>query len=465
MPYIPHTPADLREMLEVIGVASVEDLFDEIPAGLRGPPQEGLPAALSELEISRLMQARAARDGGALCFLGGGAYDHHVPAAVWEVAGRGEFYSAYTPYQAEASQGTLQLLYEFQSMMAALTAMDVANASLYDGASALAEAVLMAARLARRSGGPRVLMPAGVHPAYRQVVRTIVRQQGIEAVEAPFSPAEGRTDPEALDRLAAEGAFALVVPQPNYFGVLEEVDALTDWAHARGLLVIGLVNPLALALLKPPGEWGAGGVDIGCGDAQPLGAPLASGGPYLGFLCTRAAYVRQMPGRIVGRTTDLDERPGFTLTLQAREQHIRRSKATSNICTNQGLMATAATLHMAIMGAEGLRAAATASHRNTAELVRGASALPGVERVFAGPFFHEAVLRLPAAVPSVLRAMAAQNVLAGLALEPHYPELRGCILVCATERRSPEDVALYLQHLERILNKLAAPACPVRPRL
>ena len=465
VPFIPHTPSDLREMLATVGVATVDELFEEIPPELHAPPLDGLPAALSEIEVARLMQARAARDGGALCFLGGGAYDHHIPAAVWEVAGRGELYSAYTPYQAEASQGTLQLLYEFQSMMAGLTAMDVANASLYDGASALAEAVLMAARLARRSGGPRVLLPESVHPAYRQVVRSIVRHQGIDLVEVPFSPTEGATDPEALDRLGAEGAFALVVPQPNYFGVLEEVDALTDWAHARGALAIALVNPLSLALLKPPGEWGARGADIACGDGQPLGAPLSSGGPYLGFLCTRRTFVRQMPGRIVGRTTDLDDRPGFTLTLQAREQHIRRSKATSNICTNQGLMATAATLHMAIMGAEGLRAAASASHRNTADLVRRACALPGVARVFPGPFFDEAVLRLPAPVASVLRAMAVQNVLAGLALEEHYPALRGCLLVCATEKRTAEDLALYLQHLERILGKLAAPSCPVRPRL
>ena len=464
MPYIPHTDDDLRGMLAAVGVDRVEDLFDEIPASLRAGSIAEVPDALSELELTRLMQTRAARDGGALCFLGGGAYDHHVPAAVWEVASRGEFYSAYTPYQAEASQGTLQLLYEFQSMMTALTGMAVANASLYDGASALAEAVLMAARATRKGGHRGVLMPTTVHPTYRQVVRSIVRHQGIDLVEVPYTPGDGHVDPTGLDGLDTSDAFALVVPQPNFFGVLEEVDALTDWAHRHGILVIALVNPLALALLKPPGEWGEQGAEIACGEGQPLGAPLSSGGPYFGFLCCKQSHVRQMPGRIVGRTVDLDERPGFTLTLQAREQHIRRSKATSNICTNQGLMVTAAVVHMAILGPRGLASAATASHRNTAELLRQASAVPGVGRVFARPFFHEAVLRLPAPVAGVLRAMAVQNVLAGLSLEEHYPELKDCLLVCATEKRTAEDRALYVQHLDRILKKLAAATCPVQPR-
>jgi glycine dehydrogenase subunit 1 len=464
MPYVPHTDDDLREMLAVVGVGTVEDLFDEVPEGLRSASLGEVPVSLSEIEVTRLMQARAARDGGALCFLGGGAYDHHVPAAVWEVASRGEFYSAYTPYQAEASQGTLQLLYEFQSMITALTAMDVANASLYDGASALAEAVLMAARVSRKGGHHSVLVPSSVHPTYRQVVRSIVRHQGIDLVEIPYAPGDGHVDPERLDQLDTSDAFALVVPQPNFFGVLEEVDTLTDWGHRHGALVIGLVNPLTLALLKPPGEWGGQGADIVCGEGQPLGAPLSSGGPYFGFLCCKQPYVRQMPGRIVGRTVDLDERSGFTLTLQAREQHIRRSKATSNICTNQGLMVTAAAVHMTILGPRGLEAAASASHRNTADLVHRLSAVPGVSPVFARPFFHEAVLRLPAPVAAVLRAMAVQNVLAGLSLEDDYPELKGCLLVCATEKRTAEDLGLYVQHMDRILKKLAAAACPVRPR-
>src|SRR3569623_2086900 len=323
MPFIPHTEREVREMLDAIGVDSVEALFDEIPAALRAGLQE-VPAGLAELEVARLMKARAAADDGTLCFIGAGAYEHHIPAAVWEITTRGEYYTAYTPYQAEASQGTLQLLYEYQTMMAGLTGMDVSNASLYDGASALAEAVLMAVRANRRSKSKRILMPATVHPHYRKVVHAIVHTQGIELVDIPYCSKAGHVLASALEAFAGEDFAALVIPQPNFFGVLDEVDVLTDWAHANGALVIGVVNPTALALLTPPGEWGEAGADIACGEGQPLGAPLSSGGPYFGFMCCRQEWVRQMPGRIVGRTVDLEGKPGFTLTLQAREQHIRR---------------------------------------------------------------------------------------------------------------------------------------------
>ncbi len=465
MPFIPHTEREVRDMLSTIGVASIEELFDEIPEGLRCGTLEQVPESLSELEMSRLMQARASRDAGGVCFIGAGAYDHHIPAAVWEVATRGEYYSAYTPYQAEASQGTLQCIYEFQSMMAALTALDVSNASLYDGASALAEAVLMAVRGNRKSKSRRVLMPTTVHPTYRRVVRSIVHNQGIESVDVPYDRATGCIDAKALERQGSEDYAALVVPQPNFFGRLEEVDQLTDWAHDNGIMVIGVVNPLATALLAPPGQWGKEGADIACGEGQPLGIPLSSGGPYFGFMCCRRQHMRQMPGRIVGRTVDLDGKPGYTLTLQAREQHIRRSKATSNICTNQGLMVTAATIHMSIMGAAGLQEAASASHRNTRYLLERISSLEGVQRVFEGPFFHEVVLQFDVPVRSVLRAMAAQNVLAGYSLQGHYPEMENCLLVCATEKRTPQDVDNYVEHLQRILTKLNAPACPVQPKI
>jgi len=465
MPFIPHTDNEVREMLAVIGVGTVEDLFDEIPPGLGCGPLARVPEGMGELEVGRLMQSRAAEDGGATCFIGAGAYDHHIPAAVWEIATRGEFYSAYTPYQAEASQGTLQVIYEFQSMIAGLTGLEVANASLYDGASALAEAVLMAVRANRKSKSRRILMPATVHPVYRRVVETVVRNQQIELVDLPYDRALGCMDPGVLAGHAGGDYAALVIPQPNFFGVLEEVDALTDWAHANGVLAIGVVNPLALALLSPPGDWGQRGADIACGEGQPLGVPLSSGGPYFGFMCARREHMRQLPGRIVGRTVDLDDRPGYTLTLQAREQHIRRSKATSNICTNQGLLVTAATIHMSIMGAEGLSSAATASHRNTRHLVDGLTALGGAHRVFDRPFFHEVVLRLDAPAKDVLRAMAAQNVLAGYSLQNEYPELENCLLVCATEKRTQQDVDGYIGHMERILAKLKAPACPVKPKI
>lgn len=463
MPYIPHTDDDISAMLSRIGVGSLDELFDEIPANLRCGDLDKLPAPVSELDIARLMQERAAADGGALCFIGAGAYEHYIPAAVWELTTRGEFYSAYTPYQAEASQGTLQLLYEFQTMIAHLTAMDAANASLYDGASALAEAVLMAVRLNRKSKSKRILMPRTVHPLYRQVVQTIVKSQGIELVELAYDEKSGQTPLSALEAHADSDVTALVIPQPNFFGVLEEVDALSDWAQARSALVIGLVNPLSLALLSPPGEWGEQGADIVCGEGQPLGIPLSSGGPYFGFMCCKKAHVRQMPGRIVGRTVDLDGKPGYTLTLQAREQHIRRSKATSNICTNQGLMVTAATIHMSLMGARGLQRVAETCHANTGLLLEKLKSVPGVKRVFGGSaYFHEAVLQLSKPPRQVLRSLAAHNILGGYDLAAHYPELGDALLVCATEMRSEADLDKYSEHLQRLLKKRTQ--CPVNPK-
>ncbi|MDA1107646.1 MAG: aminomethyl-transferring glycine dehydrogenase subunit GcvPA [Proteobacteria bacterium] len=449
MPFIPHTKEDVSAMLDVIGAQSIDDLFEEIPPQLRETQLSTVPTHLSEMETVRLMSERAAQDKTPLCFIGAGAYEHHIPAAVWEITTRGEFYSAYTPYQAEASQGTLQLLYEFQTMMANLTGMEVSNASLYDGASALAEAVLMAVRTHGKSR--RVLIPATVHPLYRAVIHSIVHHQKIELVEIPYCAGDGHTIPESLHHFKSDDFAALVIPQPNFFGVLEEVDALTDWAHANGLLVIAVVNPISLALLKPPGEWGETGADIVCGEGQPLGAPLSSGGPYFGFMCCKKQYVRQMPGRIIGRTVDLDGKPGFALTLQAREQHIRRSKATSNICTNQGLLVTAATIHMALLGPEGLERVASACHANTQRLVEKLSAIPGVTQVFNGSFFHEVVLRVNKPARDVLKALAADSILGGYDLSTHYPELGDAILVCATETKNDADLDAYAACLRRIM--------------
>jgi glycine dehydrogenase subunit 1 len=465
MPFIPHTDEDVRKMLATIGVGGIDALFEEIPAALCGIDLGAVPPGMNEMEVARLMRERAARDGHPLCFVGAGAYEHHIPAAVWEITTRGEMYSAYTPYQAEASQGTLQIIYEYQSMMASLTATEVVNASLYDGASALAEAVLMAVRLARKAHARRVLMPKTVHPVYRQVVRTIVHDQGIELIEVGYDVQGGHTHPDVLQGLGHSDAAALVIAQPNFFGVLEEVDALTDWAHAQGMLVIGLVNPTALALLSPPGEWGSSGADIACGEGQPLGVPLSSGGPYFGFMGCKKEHVRQMPGRIVGRTVDRSGKPGYTLTLQAREQHIRRSKATSNICTNQGLLVTAATVHMAMLGPEGLGRVAAVCHARTNELVAKLTALPGVARVFDRPVFHEAVLRLPVPTSEVLRALAAQNLLGGYPLAQHYPELGDALLVCATEMRTAADIDAYQGHLQRILERRQVHVCPIGPKL
>jgi glycine dehydrogenase subunit 1 len=456
VPFIPHTAAEVKDMLEAIGASSIEELFDEIPAQLKAHALREVPPGLTEMEVMRLMQERAERDGRYLNFIGAGAYEHHIPAAVWQLATRGEFYSAYTPYQPEASQGTLQVLYEYQTMMASLTGLDVTNASLYDGASALAESVLMAVRLHRSSR--RVLLPVTLHPIYRDVVRNIVSNQHIELIELPYNGDTGTVLVESLARFEGQELAALVIPQPNFFGALEAVHALTDWAHAHGALAIGAVNPVALALLAPPGRWGATGADIAVGEGQPLGVPLAAGGPYFGFMSCKHAYVRQMPGRIVGRTTDVDGKPGFTLTLQAREQHIRRSKATSNICTNQGLAVTAATIHMAILGPAGLERVALASHTNLLTLLDRLKDTNGVSRHFSAPVFHETVLSLPIPAARVVDRLRQQGIWAGLDLSQYYPELGNAILVCTTETKTDADLDRYVRTLGTALSAEGSPA-------
>jgi glycine dehydrogenase subunit 1 len=443
MPFIPHTENDVREMLAAIGAPSIDALFEEIPAALRIKSLAGIPEALTEMEVGRLMQQRAGRDGRPLNFLGAGAYEHHIPAAVWAIVSRGEFYSAYTPYQAEASQGTLQLLYEYQTMMASLTGMQVSNASLYDGASALAEACLMAVRANRKSKSARILVPAALNPTYLDVARAITEGQNLKFDVLPYEATNGTLSTSSLDAYTGQDITAVVVQQPNFFGLLEDVDAIADWAQANNALLIAVVNPLSLALLKPPGEWGTKGADIVVGDGQPFGVPLSSGGPYFGFMTTRMEHVRQMPGRIIGRTVDLDGKPGFTLTLQAREQHIRRSKATSNICTNQGLLVTAATIHMSLLGAAGLEKVAAASQTQTSALVAALTRIKGVKLAFSGPRFHEAVLQLERKPGEVLEALAQRGIVGGCDLARQYPELGNALLVCATETRTDEDIAAY----------------------
>ncbi len=449
MPFIPHTEEDIAEMLASIGAKSIEDLFDEIPKELVSGELTGVPPGLSEMEITRLMMERATKDGFYQSYIGAGAYEHHIPAAVWQITTRGEFYSSYTPYQAEASQGTLQLLYEYQSMMASLTGMDVSNASMYDGATALAEAALMAVRSHKTSR--KILIPKTVHPVYRQVVRAIVSNQKIEVVELPFDAQSGQADLAAISKSDYGDFAALVIPQPNFFGVLEQVDVLTDWAHSKNALAIGVVNPTAMALLTPPGEWGSKGADIAVGEGQPLGIPLSSGGPYFGFMACKNDLVRQMPGRIIGRTTDLDNKEGFVLTLQAREQHIRRSKATSNICTNQGLMVTAATIYMSLIGPEGLRRIAAQSHANTLDLVEQLEKIGGVKRTFSGPTFHETALTLPKSTADVLSKLKQQGILGGFDLQGHYPELGNALLVCATETKIAGDLQNYANAMKQAL--------------
>ncbi|MCU7959620.1 MAG: aminomethyl-transferring glycine dehydrogenase subunit GcvPA [gamma proteobacterium symbiont of Bathyaustriella thionipta] len=464
MPFIPHTEEDVRRMLAAIGVTQIEDLFDEVPAHLRIQDLPDMPAGLSEMQIAQRMHARGQQDSRPLCFMGAGAYDHHIPAAVWEITTRGEYYSAYTPYQAEASQGTLQLLYEYQSMMTALMAMDVSNASLYDGASALAEAILMAVRAHRKSKSKRILLPDSLHPAYRKVAQNIVGHQGIRLESIPFDTQTGVTKLDALKAYAGEDIAAIVIPQPNFFGMLEPVEELTAWAVENKALSIAVVNPVAMSVLSPPGDWHDSGVDIACGEGQPLGAPVSSGGPYFGFICCRQKHVRQMPGRIIGKTEDTQGREGFTLTLQAREQHIRRSKATSNICTNQGLLVTAATIHMALLGAEGLARVAAASHANTRHLVNELSRIEGIEPLFKGAFFHECALRCALPVKDIMRSLAAHNLLGGYDLADEFAHLGAAFTVCATEKRSDEEMQQYIEKMTRVMGLRHQTKCPVQPR-
>jgi len=447
-------------MLSFIGVDSIDQLFDEIPSELRSEGLDKIPARRSEMAVQRFLSEKSILDGTPLCFAGGGAYEHHIPAAIWEIATRGEFYSAYTPYQAEASQGTLQVIYEFQTMIASLTGMEVSNASLYDGASGLAEAVLMSVRANRKAKSRRILIPASVSPVYRQVVKTIVTQQGITLDIIDFDAADGTIDIDKLKQQQKPFA-ALVIPQPNYFGCMEDVHRLTDWAHEQGALVIGLVNPVALALLEAPGNWGSQGVDIAVGEAQPLGIPLSSGGPYIGFMACKQKLVRQLPGRIVGRTVDLDGKPGFSLTLQAREQHIRRSKATSNICTNQGLMATASTLYLAFIGQDGLQKVAASCVQNTQSLIAILKQNSAIKLPFGESVFHEFVVSLDVPAERIIEAMAEEDIVAGINIGQYYSSdkvLNNALLICVTETKTEEDLCFFADTLAKVINTLTGGA-------
>jgi glycine dehydrogenase subunit 1 len=450
MPYIAHTEIDKKIMLDAIGCESIEDLFSEIPVALRHAGLAHVPPRLTELEVTQLLESHATQDKPLQCYVGAGAYEHHIPAAVWEITSRGEFMTAYTPYQAEASQGTLQVIYEYQTMISNLTGMEVSNASMYDGATALAEAVLMAKRQTRKETN-RIYVAQTLSPLYLRVLQTFVVEQGVEIVLLPF---DAKTGTLVLPTHDASDVFALIIPMPNFFGCIEAVDTLTNWAHAHDTLVIAAVNPTALALFKAPGSWGDTGADMVCGDGQPLGVPLASGGPYFGFLCSRLAFVRQMPGRIVGRTVDLDGKEGFTLTLQAREQHIRRAKAKSNICTNQGLLMTAATIYMALVGEKGLRSIALTCHRNMQSLKQQLIKI-GLKPVFSSPSFHEFVLALPVSAKKIIDEGMKAGVLLGYDISSYFPQLGHAILVCVTETKTPSDLERYVAVLQQSIDASA----------
>jgi glycine dehydrogenase subunit 1 len=434
--YLPMTATERDEMLRVVGRDSIEDLFAEIPADVRLRRPLALPPLLPDGDLLGHLRELADRNGHAdrlVCFLGGGAYDHQVPSVVWHLAGRAEFYTAYTPYQAEVMQGELQAGYEYQSMLCELTAMDVANASMYDGASALGEAAVMARDLTKRDA---VALSTAVHPHYRDTLRTFVRHLGIGVQEIPHR--EGVTPLDEVRAALAGKPAAVIIQSPNVFGSIEDGAALAQAAHDAGaLLVVAVAEPISLGVLEPPGAYGA---DIVAGEGQPLGNHLSFGGPYLGMLATRDTYVRRMPGRLVGVTTDHAGRRGFVLTLQTREQHIRREKATSNICTNEALNALAAAIYMAALGKTGLRRVAEVNARRAHYAKERLIAIPGVRAAFEAPTFNEFVLRLPVPPEEVNARLRARGILGGLALHRWYPDLEDGWLVCVTEARSRAQI-------------------------
>ncbi len=445
MRYIPHTTGDVTEMLERIGVATLEDLFIEVPESVRLKRPLDLPEEVSETELLRELKALGIKNATPethKSFLGGGAYHHFIPTVIDLLISRSEFYTAYTPYQPEISQGTLQAVFEFQSLICQLTGMDVANASMYDGASACAEAVLMAMRLTRRK---RVLLSKALNPRYRAVVATYCRYLNMELVEVAVA-GDGRTDLEDLAAKLDDSTAAVVAGYPNYFGVIEDVAALAEEAHGAGAkLITAVAEPVALGLLKSPGELGA---DIVAGDGQSFGLPLAFGGPYVGFFAVRQKDVRGMPGRLVGETTDLEGQRGFVLTLATREQHIRREKATSNICSNQGLCALMATIFMSLLGKQGLREMAEQNLAKAAYARQQLSTVKGFSLVFDGPAFNEFVVRSEAPVAEVLTCLEGAGILAGIPLGEDYPELADCFLVCVTEQNQREEIDALVAALQ-----------------
>ena len=444
MPFVANTDAQRREMLEAIGVESVADLFADIPPELRSKELD-VPAGLTEQWVRSHVSDLADRNrSGLVSFLGGGFYDHFIPAAVEAIVSRAEFYTSYTPYQPEVSQGTLQAIYEYQSAICRLTEMEVANASLYDGGTAVYEAIMMALRVTRRN---RVIVDDSVNPIYRRMVRSYTRNLGIELLET--ASREGVPDREAIAEALNDDAAALIVQNPNFFGRIDDLSDLAELAHERGALMIASCYPIALGILKPPGAMGA---DIVVGEGQSLGMPVSFGGPYLGFMATRKKYMRQLPGRIAGRTVDAQGRRGFVLTLQTREQHIRREKATSNICTNQGLCALTALVYLSLLGKEGLRELAQVCADKANYARQRLLEVPGVRMRYPNRwYFNEFVLNLPVPADRVIRELFNRGLAAGFPLGRYWPEMTNCLLVAVTEKRTKQDIDFLAHSLEVIL--------------
>ena len=448
MPYVPHTPQDIAAMLAVVGKDSIDELFSDLPEQVRLNHPLDLPDGLTEEEVRRYFKARANQNQGQdvlTSFLGGGVYDSIIPAAIDALSSRSEFLTAYTPYQPEVSQGTLQVIYEWQSYLCRLTGLDVANASMYDGATALAEACSVALAASRKK---TLVLPRTLNPRYRRVVATTMRGEGIQILDAPMGP-DGTTDPDGLAAVFNDQVGCVVIQNPNYLGLVEPVDELSAKAADAGAIVVAAVNPVSLSVLKSPAEYGA---QLAVGEAQPFGIPASWGGPLLGFMACADKHKRRIPGRVVGRTKDNRGNDGYVLTLQTREQHIRREKATSNICSNQGLNALRATVYMSMLGTVGLTELGEANLIRAAALKRRLAAVAGVEFPFPGPVFNEMVVRLPRPASEFRRFAREQGVLAGIPLNG----FDGCcdrdLLVTVTEKRTAEEI----EHLGRLLDAFLA---------
>lgn len=445
MDFTPHTDADWKAMLKSIGVKNAESLYEDIPEALKNPGIH-LSPGLSEIELTRHINNLASAvspANGLNSFLGAGAYQHFIPSVVGEILSRSEFYTAYTPYQPEMSQGLLQAIFEYQSMICALTGLPVSNASLYDGASATAEAALMC--LARHKGRNRIVVSRAVNPQYRRVLSTYLSGLPVEIVTAPFSA--GVTDLEQLSDLIDERCACLILQNPNFFGCLEPMKDAADLAHTHGSSVVAVVNPISLGILIPPSEYSA---DIAVGEGQPLGNSLNFGGPYLGFICTTIELCRKLPGRIVGLTKDTCDQRAFVLTLQAREQHIRREKATSNICSNEALNALAAAVYMAAMGKQGIRKVAELCMANAHLLAGKISEIPGFSLKYDAPFFHEFVCTFPEDPESINSRLLEHGILGGLPLKRDYPEMSSESLLCATEVKTKDDIETFVHDLKNM---------------
>ena len=442
--YIPHTEEDIRKMLDALGLKKLEDLFQAVPKEYRLSKPLNLPEPLSEPDLLRhIQELQSPMMSG---FIGAGAYYHFIPAVVSHLVSRSEFSTAYTPYQPEISQGTLQAIFEYQTLMCQLTGMEVSNASMYDGASSLAEAVLMAHRITKRR---KVLLSQAVHPEYRRVIQTYIDPDQQEIILVPYQKKEGRTDEKVLLDLLKEDVSAVVIQSPNFFGVIEDLQRIGEKIHdCGGLMIAGFSEAVAYGILQPPGAMGA---DIVAGEGQSLGIPVSYGGPYLGIFATLETFVRNMPGRLVGETIDLEGKRGFVLTLATREQHIRRERATSNICTNEGLCALMTTVFLSCLGKEGLKELAMMNLSKTEYAKKAVSQIRGCTLNFIAPTFNEFVLRIEKEPEEVLEELRKERILGGLPLEKFYPELDHHLLVTVTEMNRKEEIDRWGEALEKAL--------------